>query len=71
MEVFQPLVDFYDAICDDVRIPTTHISLYMALLYECHQEYRINIIVIIPSDATKRFLLSLSPYDDPIIGHNH
>jgi hypothetical protein len=34
MEIFQPLADFYDTISDDVRIRTTHISLYLALLYE-------------------------------------
>lgn len=32
MEIFQPLRDFYEAIEDDVRINTTHISLYFALL---------------------------------------
>lgn len=32
MQPFEPLIAFYDAIADDVRITTTHISLYMALL---------------------------------------
>lgn len=32
MEVFMPLLDFYDASREDVRIGPTHISLYMALL---------------------------------------
>jgi len=38
MEIFQPLTGFYDAIEEDVRISTTHISLYMALL----QQWNIN-----------------------------
>jgi len=32
MEVFEPLMDFYKAICEDGRISPAHISLYMALL---------------------------------------
>ncbi|MFM9910322.1 MAG: hypothetical protein ACKVOW_13285 [Chitinophagaceae bacterium] len=34
MELFPPLSGFYEAIEDDVRISTTHISLYMALLQQ-------------------------------------
>ena len=34
MELFPPLSGFYKAIEDDVRIGTTHISLYMALLQQ-------------------------------------
>ena len=34
MQPFEPLIAFYDAIADDVRITTTHISLYMALLQQ-------------------------------------
>jgi hypothetical protein len=34
MELFPPLTTFYQAIEDDVRINTTHISLYMALLQQ-------------------------------------
>jgi replication initiation and membrane attachment protein DnaB len=34
MELFPPLSGFYEAIKDDVRIGTTHISLYMALLQQ-------------------------------------
>jgi hypothetical protein len=34
MELFPPLTGFYEAIEDDVRISTTHISLYMALLQQ-------------------------------------
>jgi len=33
MEVFQPLVDFYDTIHDDNRIRVTHISVYLVLLH--------------------------------------
>ena len=34
MEVYQPLVKFYEAIEIDPRIGVTHISLYMALLMQ-------------------------------------
>ena len=34
MELFPPMTGFYEAIEDDVRISTTHISLYMALLQQ-------------------------------------
>jgi replication initiation and membrane attachment protein DnaB len=34
MELFPPLSGFYKAIEEDVRIGTTHISLYMALLQQ-------------------------------------
>jgi replication initiation and membrane attachment protein DnaB len=34
MELFPPLSGFYEAIEGDVRIGTTHISLYMALLQQ-------------------------------------
>ncbi len=34
MELFPPLSAFYEAIEGDVRIGTTHISLYMALLQQ-------------------------------------
>jgi hypothetical protein len=34
MELFPPLTSFYEAIEDDVRISTTHISLYIALLQQ-------------------------------------
>ncbi len=34
MELFPPLTRFYEAIEDDARISTTHISLYMALLQQ-------------------------------------
>ena len=32
--MFEPLTVFYEAIADDARIGTTHISLYMALLQQ-------------------------------------
>ena len=38
MELFPPMTVFYEAIEEDVRISTTHISLYMALL----QQWNIN-----------------------------
>jgi hypothetical protein len=34
MEPFKPLSMFYDAITEDARIGTSHISLYMALLQQ-------------------------------------
>ena len=34
MELFPPLTGFYKAIKEDVRIGTSHISLYMALLQQ-------------------------------------
>lgn len=34
MDLFPPLTGFYEAIEDDPRIGTTHISLYMALLQQ-------------------------------------
>jgi hypothetical protein len=34
MSEFAPIKEFYEAIADDGRISVTHISLYMALLYE-------------------------------------
>ncbi|TWI79057.1 hypothetical protein IQ13_3449 [Lacibacter cauensis] len=38
MELFPPLSEFYQAIADDARIGSTHISIYMALL----QQWNIN-----------------------------
>jgi replication initiation and membrane attachment protein DnaB len=34
MELFPPLTAFYAAIADDIRIGSTHISIYMALLQQ-------------------------------------
>lgn len=42
MELFPPLSGFYEAIEDDVRIGTTHISLYMALLHQWNLAEGIN-----------------------------
>ena len=46
MELFVPLTDFYQAIEDDVRISTTHISLYIALLQQWNLNGGKNPIVI-------------------------
>jgi hypothetical protein len=46
MELFAPLSVFYKAIEDDVRISTTHISLYMALLQQWNLAGGINPISI-------------------------
>ncbi len=34
MELFPPLTGFYQAIAEDARIGTTHISIYIALLQQ-------------------------------------
>jgi hypothetical protein len=34
MELFPPLTGFYGAVAEDVRISSTHISLYMALMQQ-------------------------------------
>jgi hypothetical protein len=46
MELFPPLSGFYAAIKDDVRIGTTHISLYMALLQKWNLAGGINPVSI-------------------------
>ena len=46
MELFPPLTGFYEAIQEDARIGTTHISLYMALLQQWNLNGGINPIVI-------------------------
>ena len=46
MELFAPLTGFYQAIEDDVRISTTHISLYIALLQQWNLNGGKNPIVI-------------------------
>ena len=46
MELFPPLTEFYEAIEEDVRIGTTHISLYMALLQQWNLNGGINPIVV-------------------------
>ena len=42
MELFPPLTTFYQAIENDVRINTTHISLYMALLQQWNTSGGVN-----------------------------
>ena len=34
MELIESFIEFYETIADDCRISVTHISLYMALIYE-------------------------------------
>ena len=46
MELFPPMTVFYEAIEDDVRISTTHISLYMALLQQWNLNGGKNPIII-------------------------
>jgi len=46
MELFPSMTVFYEAIEDDVRISTTHISLYMALLQQWNLNGGINPIII-------------------------
>ncbi len=53
MELFPPLTGFYEAIEDDVRISTTHISLYMALLQQWNMNGGINPVTIDRSNTMK------------------
>lgn len=46
MELFPPMTGFYEAIADDARIGTTHISLYMALLQQWNLNGGTNPIII-------------------------
>ena len=46
MQMFEPLTVFYEAIADDARIGTTHISLYMALLQQWNLNGGMNPIII-------------------------
>ena len=46
MQMFEPLTVFYEAIADDARIGTTHISLYMALLQQWNLNDGMNPIII-------------------------
>jgi len=46
MDLFPPMTVFYETIEDDVRISTTHISLYMALLQQWNLNGGINPIII-------------------------
>jgi replication initiation and membrane attachment protein DnaB len=47
MELFPAMTRFYEAIDDDVRIGTTHISLYMALLQQWNLNGGINPVIIV------------------------
>lgn len=50
MELFPPLTGFYEAIEDDVRIGTTHISLYMALLQQWNLNGGMNPVKVVRSN---------------------
>ena len=58
MEVFQPLVKFYDAIEIDPRIGVTHISLYMALLHQWNLNGGVNPIEISRGELMKAAKIS-------------
>jgi hypothetical protein len=47
MELFPAMTAFYEAIEDDVRIGTTHISLYMALLQQWNVNGGINPVIVV------------------------
>ncbi len=53
MELFPPLTGFYEAIEDDVRISTTHISVYMALLQQWNMNGGINPVTVVRSTIMK------------------
>ncbi|HEY9342622.1 MAG TPA: hypothetical protein VIQ23_13645 [Hanamia sp.] len=53
MELFSPLTEFYEAIEDDVRIGTSHISLYMALLQQWNLNGGLNPVIIIRTAIMK------------------
>ena len=53
MELFPPLTEFYEAIEDDVRIGTSHISLYMALLQQWNLNGGINPVTIVRTSIMK------------------
>jgi len=53
MELFPPMTVFYEAIEDDVRIGTTHISLYMALLQQWNLNGGMNPIIIARANIMK------------------
>lgn len=46
MELFPPMTGFYEAIENDIRIGTTHISLYMALLQQWNSNGGLNPVII-------------------------
>lgn len=53
MELFPPMTEFYNAIEDDARIGTTHISLYMALLQQWNKSGGTNPVTIIRVEIMK------------------
>jgi hypothetical protein len=53
MEPFHPLSDFYKAIKDDVRISTTHISIYFALLHKWSLNNGKNPVMIFRNEIMK------------------
>lgn len=53
MEIFQPLSDFYNAIEDDVKINSTHISLYFALLHKWNLDQSQNPLLIARDELMK------------------
>lgn len=53
MEIFQPLSDFYKAIEDDVKINSTHISLYFALLQKWNLNQSQNPVLIVRDELMK------------------
>ncbi len=53
MELFPAMTKFYEAIEDDVRIGTTHISLYMALLQQWNLSGGTNPVIIVRRSLMK------------------
>jgi hypothetical protein len=53
MEIFQPLSNFYKAIEDDVKINSTHISLYFALLQKWNLNQSQNPVLIVRDELMK------------------
>lgn len=58
MELFPPLSGFYEAIENDIRIGTTHISLYMALLQQWNLNGGTNPVIITRSTVMKAAKIS-------------
>jgi hypothetical protein len=58
METFRPLSDFYEAIEDDVRINTTHISLYFALLQKWNLNQNENPLIVFRDELMKAAKIS-------------
>ncbi|CAN5397983.1 hypothetical protein BH10BAC2_BH10BAC2_46560 [soil metagenome] len=58
MELFPPLTSFYQAIENDERISTTHVSLYIALLQQWNLNGGINPINVFRSSIMKAAKIS-------------